>query len=457
MGDEMKTDMLIKSLDEMIKKYSERIESLIFDFDENKRYAQWSLTLRLLKIEFVYTKKEKTDCPVSTLFCRIYLQKNSNLSYHIPEIVDFLDIDDFKCYYFSYIENKKRLKACFNTITDFIDEHFDRLNMLALEPDKYKEKKVNYLKEFFDVKDKDIPTQEEERIAYFDMLFDMADWYMIMRFTNFNAYELFLKGQYSKSIRKYQKLKTRFPYEQKLMDFMISRDGEYYPAIASECAAAFDAKKYNASGSGFMIMLLSWLIGMIGASIPFAIAILIFNAIFQSKTIYCDTFSVLDSILFGSLPGIVIGLTIKNKIAGFIHKNVQQVDDFDDILMPQSTKTGLKVFCAVVCVAVVIFFAFVLKPVIIAYDDYFLYYDNEKEFSSYQKYEYDDIESLYHIDGRYNPYSDYIKRGSYVIKMKDSTVIDTDAFNNPDKVNEDILEKITKKEVINVHSDRDIE
>ena len=41
--------------------------------------------------------------------------------------------------------------------------------------------------------------------------------------------------------------------------------------------------------------------------------------------------------------------------------------------------------------------------------------------------------------------------------MKDSTVIDTDAFNNPDKVNEDILEKITKKEVINVHSDRDIE
>ena len=152
-----------------------------------------------------------------------------------------------------------------------------------------------------------------------------------------------------------------------------------------------------------------------------------------------------------------IGLVIKNKIAGFIHKNVQQADDFDDILMPQSTKTGLKVFCAVVCVAVVIFFAFVLKPVIIAYDDYFLYYDNEKEFSSYQKYEYDDIESLYHIDGRYNPYNDYIKRGSYVIKMKDSTVIDTDAFNNPDKVNEDILEKITKKEVINVHSDRDIE
>ena len=442
----------IEKLGILVNDYASHVDALDTSFEETKEFASWSVVLNLIKIEFVYTKTERADCPVSTLFCRIYLHKNSSLSYHIPEIIDYLNIDDFHCYYFPYIENEERLTACFDYLCQFLNMHIKDIELLGNECDKWDDKKLEIIKRTNKIKESDIPTNKDEREAYFSFLFALEDWLYIARFTNFPAYRFFLNGQYEKSIKKYAKVNGLFPYEEKLISFMKSTEPTF-KAISPECNTRKAVKNYNASKKDLFGMIISWIICIIVLAIPFSLAIIIVNAVYEAKTVYADTISVWNAFLFSGVPGVLFGIMFKNKISGFFNKQSKEAKDFEDILIPKSTMTAIKIFGSVILCAIIFLFAITVKPVFLVYDST-ISYSSTKDTNTY---EISEIEKIYHINGRYNSDGEYIARGSFVLVFKDGTQIDTDTFvNSNEKHIEKHLLPLFDQDIICVESEKEI-
>ena len=109
----MMIEKLIYYLHQLTARFAEQTHALAVDFMEDKKYAEWTITYNIIKIQFVLTKKEKLLCPIATLFCRVYFGKNDTYFYHLPELAEYLEPDAFKCYYFPYMESEQRLDACF--------------------------------------------------------------------------------------------------------------------------------------------------------------------------------------------------------------------------------------------------------------------------------------------------------------------------------------------------------
>ncbi len=344
----------ITELDKLVEKYSTEINAISVSFKDRKESAFWQIKLNLIKIEFVYTKKDSMECPVSTLFCRIYLQKDSYTSYHIPEIADFLEIDDFHCYYFPCIESVERLTACFDFICKFINEHLDNINLLAQDAEKWENKKFEKIKKVCGIKEEDIPDDEVQKKLYFDFLFANEERLFITRFTRLFAYRLFLRGNYEKAINKYKKLKGLFPYEKKLIYFMKTLDGPF-EAIPENCNSQIEAKRYNCSFENLFSYVLSWIISVLLVSVPFIAEIMILNAIHGTSG---NSLSVWYAFLLSGLPGLLLGTIYKNRISGNIFRKRRSAKEFDDILVPEVSRISVKIIVGVLILSFMIILPF---------------------------------------------------------------------------------------------------
>ena len=447
----MKIKDQINNLDVFVKDYSSRINAFETKLIEGKNSASWFVTLNRIQIEFIYTKKDRVLYPVSTLFCKISLMKNDGFFYHIPEIIDFMGIDDFHCYYFPYIENAKRLKACFDCICEFIDNNIDSINRLSDESDKWFNKKLENAIKFYSIKEDAIPTDPVKRTAYYINLFNADDRVYVPRFSKGLAYRCFLDGEYDKAVAKYSKIKRLLPYEEKLESFMKTLKRPY-EAIDPECNSRMAAKKYNPSLENFFSFLISMVAFMILTSIPFVIAALIMNAVLNSVTFYADTIPVTDAIMLGAIPGLFLGGLNMYKVQGFLFRKSKEAIEFDEILVPRSLALFVKILVGIlICAAIAVFVVF-FRPVISVYDTTFTYRDN---FAT-KTYEINDVESIYHIDRWYDEDDQYYDRESFVLVLKDGTQIDTIHFNNNDiKRIENKLLPVFDKNVLYVDSNKD--
>ena len=69
----------------------------------DKHMTFFSVYFRASRVELVYSRKWETMAPPSVLFARIYLSKNNPVYLHLPELIGFLGIDDYRACYFPYI------------------------------------------------------------------------------------------------------------------------------------------------------------------------------------------------------------------------------------------------------------------------------------------------------------------------------------------------------------------
>ncbi len=445
----------IQLLGDLVGSYASRKNALDTAFEETGKVVSFVVEFDLIKVEFVYTKKASTLCPVRTLFCRIFLHKNSPYFYEIPEIIDFLNLDDFHCYVFPGMENEERVTACFSFLCRFLDDHRDALGALGAENEKWENEKRKTLKMMFAVKEETLPSDEETQTRYFLRLSFFAEQQFLLRSTNFPAYRFFLDGKYEKSLEKYQKVKNLFPYEERLIAFMRTAETPY-DAVPDKCDSRNALKRCGSSKKNFLLLLVSWIACMLLLSLPFAAALLITGAVWESKTSYADLLPLWSLFLFAGVPGLIFGTAAWKKLAGFVFKNDQEMTDFSDILFPKSTFLFFGIAGSVVLCGMIVLFVLSVKPTFCVYDDHTFSY-TLSDGSGAKTDDLSEIESVYHIAGRYNDYGNYIKRGSYVIVLKDGTQIDTDAFN---RSNEKHLEKsllpLLDKEVISVKSEKDI-
>ena len=449
----MEKNRLLDELDLLIKEYSEKIGADKITKKEDGDSASRIIELKRLRLEFIYTLKAKPVCPASTLFCRIYLDKDSGFAFDIYDIITYLDIFDFHCYCFSYIENKKRLEACFNYITDFIDYHFNEIETLSLHAEECRKRKLKELRRVFDIDGSKAPKTKEKHKKYASELNRVTMLSVIERYTVNKAYLSFLAGDYEKSLEQYKKIKKKTEYERNLIEFI---KGLYAPfqAIPEECASVLKAQEYKNSKSDVKTTLLAMAASVFVCSVPFFIAQLAINHKYLKDAILADTTSPLFAVFFALLPGIFASLVLRDKFRLLLSKNKAEAIEFYKIINQKSKINILKILLVFfTLVSVIIFAGSFTKPSIILYEDRF-YYDDTGGYSvDYQLCRFYDIWDVYRADGRYKENGKYVKRPSYVIHCIDKRLIDTYNFKLSKDEETRLIYELTKDR----EKDRDIE
>ena len=97
----------------------------------DKHMTFFSVYFRASRVELVYSRKWETMAPPSVLFARIYLSKNNPVYLHLPELIGFLGIDDYRACYFPYIENPQRMTDCMEALTEILSDYIPKIEELA--------------------------------------------------------------------------------------------------------------------------------------------------------------------------------------------------------------------------------------------------------------------------------------------------------------------------------------
>ena len=430
----------------MIAEYSKNLDGeYSVDYTERKKEAVWTVTMPVLKLEFIYTLKKNVLIPTSTLYCNVYLEKNSNNPYTVYQIIDYLGLEDYHCYTFSYIESEERLCACFNALKGFLNANLQSVERLAISGFDFKEKRLNETKRV--LKDNEIDSGND-----FAIHFTLEN--QIARYTDFPAYKLFLKGQYEKSLKLYYKLKkknTLYDYEIKLIGFMekLMEKGERYEAITLETASLLKAEKYGESPQGYgSAILLSVLLVYLILLIPFSVIIVfLFKYLYSGTVLGPNEMQILFSIfLMPLIPAVFIGIAFSDKIYLRKNKNNKDAQNFYYITFSPKSNAFAKFVCIIMSVVTAfIFSVLMIAPQIKCYEEYMVCNISEKDFQfDYQRYNYSDIKEIYKVDGIYNEYTGkIIDRQSFVIRFSNGDV-NTDSYLEFYESEQQLLPQITK-------------
>lgn len=440
----MNTVLIKEKCDKLIKDFALELGCVYpVEIFENKKNTTWNITLNTIKISFTYFTGSKLTIPNSTLFCELYLEKNSDFPYSIYQVIDYLGIDDFRCYNFGFIENEERAEACFNTIAYFIKDNLNAINELSVSDFDFKEKRKSEIKRVLKITDDKV-----DEFAY-----AITNENQIARYTDYPAYKLFLKGEYKKSLKHYYKLKkknTCYDYELKLIDFMeqLLIDNEQYEAISTECASMLVAQNHNGtSKTDLMAMLVSVLVAYAILITPLIILYILIFWLFNRGTIF--EFSVAEAVILAAIctvvPAIFGGFGFVDKIKVLISKNKQEAADFIEVLNPPKTKKFAQI-TSIIMIVLSVFFGFMIStPQAKCYEDYMLCDIANSDFAhEYERYNYSDVKSIYKIDGVYNEHTDKImNEEAYIIRFSNGDV-NTYYYLEFDDVNETLLPQIQK-------------
>lgn len=415
---------LIAHCGKLIESFSKETGSFAVDFQENKKYAVWSMNYNLLKVQFVYTKKEKLLVPISTLFCRIYLGKNEEFFYHIPELIEYLDETDFRCYYFSYIESEERMEACFLRLALFLKKHMKKMNEIAMDSEKCAEIK-------------------EKKLSHIQRLSMEGEYVLLLRFTAEGAYREFLRGNYQKAIAQYEKMlekKQLTAYEERLLIFLKELE-EPYEALPKECDSVLEAKEFNGSLKDGMAYLLGAFVCEIVFGAIGCIVVLVISGILSRGSIAFFGAPWYAGLLGGGLPAIFGTIALRRPLAKITRrKNYKKAMEYDEILNSEK----LYRFTYVVFAISVIFSIIATVSLSVCttgfYKDHLTFHSGEEMISfQFDSCNYNDLKEVIYSEGVYNDYGDFIDRPSYLFIFSDGTVWDSDGFTSVEKVEKEIL------------------
>ncbi len=425
----------------------------------NKKATFYSVTLAMIKLQFVYFKKNSSLGLPSTLFVRVYLNKNNNFYYHIPDLLSFMEIDDFRTCYFPYIENEERMVCCFKALTDILNTHLDLFQQIASDfrGEEMRKYQFESVKGNWGLKDEDYINIEFYEKA--QEIFEMSEY--LHRYSDFSPYYELCCGNREKAVKKYEKLISKnkaYPYEKRLLAYIKKPENADFKPVSEECFAYKNAKKYifnptDTTLKGYFLSFIIALLVYVGTNILISVitcagAIASFGVLGNM----CLAFLMVPLATFFIAVGFADGL---NKITK--DKKHTERNDYKGILETKKEKNfgqivtrslSVIMFLALIC------FSFWTTR---AYDTYILASNSVNCFKPI-RIEYQDIEKIYHMEARYNVYGDRIERPSYVLKTKDGMLFDFDSITTAKETEEKFLPIIKeyKIEMINVDSHNDI-
>lgn len=441
----MRYGKLTKTCHELIKSFSELTNSFPIDVEFVKNGTQWTLTYNIIKIQFVLTKKEKLMCPASTLFCRIYLGKNDEIYFHIPELIEYLDENDFKCYYFSYIESEDRLRKCFAVLEKFLLTHFDKIRELSGDSEKYEILLEKKIKEMNRIEDAKLDKENGELLSIEADIFEK--YVLIPRFAGDYGYREFMRGNYEKAIDTYQKSiqkNKHLEYEKRLLEFIKSLD-EPYETIQKDCAAVLEIEEYSSVKADSKLMLKGILLGEILFGGLYCILFLIINSILGHNAVVYITSEWYWGFLIGALPALFGAIALRKIWAKCSkRKDYQKALEFDSLV----NGPFVNIFSMVVFIISVLFSMFLFLQFVTCnsafYEDRMTFGADESFISiKDETHLYEDLKEVVYSKGIYNEYDEFIARPSYLFIFENGTIWDSDVYTSIEVVEKDILPLIS--------------
>ena len=425
------------------EEYAKSINALGTKTTSEKKTTFFSINLPAIKLQFIYSKKRGAFDLPSTIFARVYLNKNTNHFYHIPELLAFLDIDDYRTCYFPYIESEERMNCCFDALTKVIDSHIGDFEKIVtnFRHEEMRRYQFESIKDMYSLKEEDY----NEPDTYIMMLEMGEGMSFLQRMTTLDAYYNLCLGNREEAIKKYEKLQSKnllFDYEKRLLEFIKKPENKDFKPIADECFSYRDAKPYILNSNVFSFKSLAF---SLGVTIPiFLISTFIVEKIMSAGAIAHYGAPWWVNVLFGAVSALTVTIGFAdsiNKIVG--DKKAKTRASYSKILESKLSKDICEVifrsFSAILFVFVIMLSMFTTS----VYDTYIKTPNDDNPFTSIQ-IQYEDVEKIYYMDARYNVYGVRIDRPSYVLIFKDGTMFDFDMINTAEETEKDVLPLLEK-------------
>ncbi len=422
------------------------------ELEDTKKICKYKIEFYSFILEFRYVKKESAFFKSSSLYCVVYFRKNSVVYYHLTDIIPFLDHRTFKSCYFWNIESPERLNCCFESLMTILDSITSQIQSFLIDDSLLLKNLFNSYKMIYNLKENDIDFNKIEddkdyNHSYFLYLQNMRDGYIFSRYCNFAPYALLLKNKVDKALKKYEKLNKKdklFEYEKHLIDHIRNSEPCEFHAFDSTCDTSI-SEKLMAPLSGLKAFAAVFCISSIffcGFSATYNLivsinALLVLSAPWYTGFICAGLCSVFGAIAFISY--------MPNR-----HLTKKERKAFSNILISKGVKK-FSFVTFVLSVLVSMFFAVMIMFSNVRFYDYGVKFDK-------QSYDYNQIDSVYHIDARYNVYGDRIERASYVILFNDKTSLDLDGYTSVEFTKKEVLPLLESKgfDVKNADSEREL-
>lgn len=416
-----------------------RSDVLCETIEDTKKVCKYRIEFFSFILEFRYVKKESTFFKPSSLYCVIFLRKNSVVYYHLTDILPFLEQKCFKSCYYWNIESQERLHCCFDSLVSTLENITSQLAPFILDDTELLESLFNSYRTIYNLKDTDIDFNkindpEDYSEIYFLSLQNMRDGYIFSRYCNFAPYAQLRKNKVDKALKKYEKLNQKnklLAYEKHLIHHIIHSENREFHAFDSPCDTSVSEKlteplsMLKAFAAVFFISSVFFCgLCAIYYSIISAHALLVLAAPWYVGFLCAGLCSVFGAIaLFPYLP---------NK-----YLTKEERKNFSNILMPKGVKK-FAFISFIISVLVSLFFAvMIMRSNVIFYNDQFTF--------DSKSYSYNDIDSVYYITARYNVYDDRIERSSYVILFDDKTSLDLDGYTTIEFTEKKVLPLLKEK------------
>ena len=454
----MKTETLAVRLKMLVDEYAEKNNLEKGKPFEKQGVLYYAVDFERIKLEFAYNKKNKANYPISTLSCRVYLDKNSTFFFEMPEVIDYIDALDYHCYYFPYIESEERMTACFNYITEAIEYRIDEINSISLLSYKYKKIKLEEIKEVFDIETSEFKLFNEESEKKAEEIDNYVSAFIIGRFTKGKAYLAYLNNDYETALSEYKKMDKLTSYEKKLVKFIEGRFAPYQ-AVDEDCASILEVQKYTSKEEVkyFGIALAA---SIAGFYLLLVIIQLLVNLHFHRTAVFTDAINPFISALWGILPGIFIVIAFRYKIEALFRKDKKQANDFYELLnaAQDNQKTKIIAFGVALFIALIMFSDY-CQPTYILYENGMKYNTHARPFNHYAAYPAKDFVDVVIVEDRpfYKNYNKKQKKNKdvqeqledlqkqeeknrhYAIQLKHGQYIDFDTLHTSRKQKEKLV------------------
>jgi len=462
----MKNDVTSEQFFALCQRFAEENDAL--ECKDHIAEDGWGyfMSFRLLQLEFIFYTKATILIPKNTMTCRVFLKKNSFTYFLLSDLMARFSENDFRATYFWHV-NAERLEPCFSVLTDILKEYMPKFEEAYMEyqDEEAYDSLFNEYKKIFKLKPKDLDFSliddiQDENFYKFQYFQRDREQYMICRFTQGEAYLDFLSGNIKSALLKYQKLEKKddlYEYDKKLIEFLKTPAAEMCQPMPRSCMEG--GKSYNiieSKGSGRQFLLYT-LIAFVPFSVLFCLIVAAVGAIVSIGSMFSFTAPWYLGFIPASLCAVLGGIVFKKRIARIVEgKKAQQKIDQDEMLNSKGVNVFATVVFIIAFVACLCFSLLVPSLVLKVYDDRME--GCETTPFVFEKYYYNEIEAVYHIDARYNEYGDRIERPSYVVVMKDSRVLDFDVYVSDKETKEKMMPIFEKNdiEIVYLDSDRDL-
>lgn len=456
----MWNETIKKAFIALCKQEENNLELVFSEISEDKHEAVWSVYLRMIRIDFVYSWRWLDLGPPSVLYCRIYLSKNDLLYLHFPVLLGYLKAEDYRACIFPCIESEERMKCCFDALMSIVWDHISKIEAAAETELGSQIMRRHAIYGFAPSPKKLAKTdQQEPDTEALLWLQRFQEGIELSRLCDFKPYREFLSGNWKKSLKLYKKLESKglSEYEKGLCRFMEDPANRGFQPISKECYMLPRFRKSTGQLADARGMLLVYAV----AAVFLCGLLQILRTVQAWGTVYYLGVGWWSGLILAGIPAIFGYGAWQDKVHAIMSRKRPWVIEYYRFAMTKSKfyKGFYKAFKWLVVVILVVEVTFCFRMVAIGdcfYDTYAVTSSLHQMQEERQRFEYEDVVAIYHLNGRYNEFGDRLERQSYVICLEDGTWLDLDSSCSVEKQRAIVTDLFPHIPITELDSDRDL-